>query len=69
MEDNGFDLDNRQPSKTDFNVAGRVDLRRAVEKWGGVKEVMELLLNKDENPANVEEPESDVAVLRSGVPD
>lgn len=30
-------------SKADFNEAGRVDLRRAVEKWGGLQSVMELI--------------------------
>jgi len=39
----GWELSERIPSKSDFNQAGRVDLRRAVEKWGGINAVMELI--------------------------
>lgn len=35
--------DDQIPSKTALNQAGRVDLRRAVEKWGGINAVMELI--------------------------
>eukprot|EP00210_Caulerpa_lentillifera_P001412 g1356.t1 len=36
-------LEDQIPSKNSFNQAGRVDLRRAVEKWGGIQAVMELI--------------------------